>query len=47
MTTTLPPPAVPRSLPLPQTTIGRKVIMAVTGALLYLFVLVHMIGNLK
>ena len=28
-------------------TIGRKVIMAVTGAILFGFVLVHMIGNLQ
>ncbi|HZQ85519.1 MAG TPA: hypothetical protein VFA83_11805, partial [Acidimicrobiales bacterium] len=47
MTATLPPPTVPRSLPLRQTTVGRKAIMAVTGVLLYAFVAVHMIGNLK
>ena len=28
-------------------TIGRKVIMAVTGAILFGFVLVHMVGNLQ
>jgi len=47
MTATLPPPTVPRTLPLGRTTVGRKAIMAVTGALLYAFVAVHMIGNLK
>jgi succinate dehydrogenase / fumarate reductase cytochrome b subunit len=38
---------VARSLPLGRTTVGRKAIMAVTGMLLYVFVVVHMIGNLK
>jgi succinate dehydrogenase / fumarate reductase cytochrome b subunit len=30
-----------------RTTIGKKVVMAVTGIILWLFVLVHMVGNLK
>ena len=49
MTTTTPRPApeVPRSLPLVRTTVGRKAVMAVTGLLLYVFVAIHMIGDLK
>jgi len=56
MTTTTPRPApvprppaepLPRSLPLRRTTVGRKAVMAVTGLVLYVFVVVHMIGNLK
>jgi len=30
-----------------QTSIGKKVVMAVTGVILYLYVLAHMLGNLK
>lgn len=39
-------PANP-ALALWQTTIGKKIVMAVTGAVLVLFVLGHMLGNLK
>ena len=35
------------ALTLNQSTIGKKAIMAVTGIVLYGFVIVHMIGNLK
>ena len=41
MTTTVAPP------PVYQTSIGKKVLMAASGVILLLFVLVHMIGNLK
>jgi len=38
----------PRALPaLYRSTIGKKAIMAVTGALMILFLVVHMVGNLK
>ncbi len=30
-----------------RSTVGKKIVMAVTGALLFAFVLVHMVGNLK
>jgi succinate dehydrogenase / fumarate reductase cytochrome b subunit len=30
-----------------QSSVGKKIVMAFTGALLFLFVLVHMLGNLK
>ncbi len=36
-----------KALSLYQSSIGKKVLMAVTGVILFLFVLVHMIGNLK
>lgn len=36
-----------RVLNLYQSSVGKKIIMAVTGALLFLFVLVHMLGNMK
>ncbi len=41
--------SIPRNpaLALWSTTIGKKVVMAVTGAVLILFVLAHMVGNLK
>ncbi|MCC6626722.1 MAG: succinate dehydrogenase cytochrome b subunit [Chloroflexi bacterium] len=35
------------ALTLYQTSIGKKVIMAVTGIILYLYVIAHMLGNLK
>ena len=35
------------ALTLYQTTIGKKVVMAVTGLILFAYVLVHMLGNLK
>jgi succinate dehydrogenase cytochrome b subunit len=35
------------ALTLYQTSIGKKVVMAVTGAIMYLYVIAHMIGNLK
>ena len=36
--------AVPRLL---RSTVGKKMVMAVTGAILFLFVIGHMIGNLQ
>ena len=30
-----------------RSTVGKKIVMAVTGALMFAFVLVHMVGNLK
>jgi succinate dehydrogenase / fumarate reductase cytochrome b subunit len=36
-----------KALGLYQSTVGKKVFMAVTGAILFLFVFVHMVGNLK
>ncbi|HJK99345.1 MAG TPA: succinate dehydrogenase cytochrome b subunit [Polyangiaceae bacterium LLY-WYZ-14_1] len=39
--------AVTRTLTLPQTTIGQKAIMAVSGLAMFGFVIGHMIGNLK
>jgi succinate dehydrogenase / fumarate reductase cytochrome b subunit len=36
-----------RALSLTQSTIGKKVVMAVTGMVLYGFVVVHMLGNLQ
>ena len=35
------------TLTLYQTTIGKKIAMAVSGLILFGFVLVHMLGNLK
>src|SRR3712207_250066 len=35
------------ALTLYQTTIGKKVVMAVTGLILFAYVFVHMLGNLK
>ena len=35
------------ALTLYQTSIGKKVVMAVTGFILFGFVIVHMLGNLK
>ena len=35
------------ALTLYQTSIGKKVVMAVTGAIMYLYVIAHMIGNFK
>ncbi|MFM2032541.1 MAG: hypothetical protein RLZZ297_1306, partial [Chloroflexota bacterium] len=35
------------ALSLNQSTIGKKAIMAVTGVVLYGFVIMHMVGNLK
>ena len=40
-------PAVDPPLPLFRTTVGKKAVMAVTGAILFGFVVVHMIGNLQ
>jgi succinate dehydrogenase / fumarate reductase, cytochrome b subunit len=41
--------SIPRNpaLALWNTTIGKKVVMGVTGAVLFLFVIAHMLGNLK
>jgi succinate dehydrogenase / fumarate reductase cytochrome b subunit len=36
-----------RALNLYQSSVGKKIVMAVTGTLLFLFVLVHMLGNMK
>jgi len=36
-----------RVMNLYQSSVGKKIVMAVTGALLFLFVLAHMLGNLK
>ncbi len=36
-----------RALTIPDTTIGKKVIMAVSGLILFGFVIVHMLGNLQ
>lgn len=36
-----------KSLSLPDTSIGKKAILAVTGVVLYGFVIVHMLGNLQ
>ena len=51
MTTTsqVAPPAPPSPSPagLARSLIGKKVIMAVTGVVLFLFVIVHLLGNLK
>jgi succinate dehydrogenase / fumarate reductase cytochrome b subunit len=35
------------ALNLYQSSVGKKILMAVTGVILFLFVLVHMVGNLK
>ncbi len=46
MTTATAPAALRLKVPYVASTIGRKVVMAVTGLVLFGFVLVHMIGNL-
>ena len=46
-TTAMTKPAPNRLLALWNSVIGKKVVMAVTGAVLILFVLGHMVGNLK
>jgi succinate dehydrogenase / fumarate reductase, cytochrome b subunit len=49
MTVTTRRPTTPSasSLPLYRTTVGKKAVMAVTGAVLYAFLIAHLIGNLK
>ena len=38
---------VPRALSLWDSSVGKKILMAVSGLILYGFVIAHMIGNLK
>jgi succinate dehydrogenase / fumarate reductase cytochrome b subunit len=40
-------PQMERTISLYETTIGKKAVVAVTGAVLYGFVIVHMLGNLQ